>query len=135
MLPPLDDTIAAVATASGGASRGIVRLSGPRAVEVTAQVFVADEDRHLADVKSPCVCPGAVTIELHDRPSLIPCQVYLWPTRRSYTRQPTAEFHTLGSPPILHALLRALCENGARVAQPGEFTLRAFLAGRLDLTQ
>ena len=46
-----------------------------------------------------------------------------------------AEFHTLGSPPILEALLAALCASGARLAQPGEFTLRAFLTGRIDLTQ
>jgi tRNA modification GTPase len=46
-----------------------------------------------------------------------------------------AELHTLGSPPVLHAALSAICQSGARLAEPGEFTLRAFLAGRLDLTQ
>ena len=55
--------------------------------------------------------------------------------RRSYTREPVAEFHTLGSPPLLEALLRAVCTAGARLARPGEFTLRAFLAGRFDLVQ
>ena len=54
---------------------------------------------------------------------------------RSYTRQPSIEIHTAGSPPILQAMLRTLCRHGARLAAPGEFTLRAFLAGRLDLTQ
>jgi len=54
---------------------------------------------------------------------------------RSYTRQPVAEFHTLGSPPLLRAVLDAVCHAGARLAEPGEFTLRAFLAGRLDLVQ
>ncbi len=65
----------------------------------------------------------------------LPCQVYLWPGTRSYTRQPTAEIHTLGSPPLLDAALQTLCQAGARSAQPGEFTLRAFLAGRIDLPQ
>ncbi len=65
----------------------------------------------------------------------LPCDLYLWPTARSYTREPVAEFHTLGSPALLEALLRAVCSAGARLARPGEFTLRAFLAGRLDLVQ
>jgi tRNA modification GTPase len=63
------------------------------------------------------------------------CDLFLWPTARSYTRQPVAELHTLGSPPILDAVLAAVCAAGARLAEPGEFTLRAFLAGRIDLTQ
>jgi tRNA modification GTPase len=66
---------------------------------------------------------------------LVPAILYLWHTTRSYTRQPSAELHLPGSPPILQAALAALCHAGARLARPGEFTLRAFLAGRLDLTQ
>ena len=65
----------------------------------------------------------------------LPCDLYLWPTAASYTRQPTAEIHAIGSPPLLAAILQTACRHGARLAQPGEFTLRAFLAGRLDLTQ
>ena len=51
---------------------------------------------------------------------------------QSYTGQPVAEIHTLGSPPLLDWLLHSLCAAGARPAEPGEFTLRAFLAGRID---
>jgi tRNA modification GTPase len=78
-----------------------------------------------------------VEVSLHDRRSIakIPVDLLLWPTVHSYTRQPVAELHTLGSPPLLAALLQALCDAGARLAEPGEFTLRAFLAGRLDLAQ
>jgi tRNA modification GTPase len=65
----------------------------------------------------------------------VPARAYLWPTTRSYTRQPSAELHLPSSPPILEAALAAVCAAGARLARPGEFTLRAFLAGRLDLTQ
>ncbi len=61
--------------------------------------------------------------------------LYLWPGNRSYTREPTAELHTIGSPPLLAAAVDELCRHGARPAAPGEFTLRAFLAGRIDLTQ
>jgi tRNA modification GTPase len=61
--------------------------------------------------------------------------LFVWPGERSYTRQPSAEFHTLGSPPVVSAVLGQLCRRGARPARPGEFTLRAFLAGRIDLVQ
>jgi tRNA modification GTPase len=65
----------------------------------------------------------------------LPCDLYLWPDGRSYTRQPIVEIHTLGSPPLVERVLSHLCAEGVRLAEPGEFTLRAFLAGRLDLTQ
>lgn len=58
-----------------------------------------------------------------------------WPAGRSYTGQPLVEFQTLGSAPLLQRALREFAAAGARLAQPGEFTLRAFLAGRMDLTQ
>lgn len=67
--------------------------------------------------------------------SPIPAVLYLWPNARSYTREPLAELHLPGSPPLADAVLGALCASGARLAQPGEFTMRAFLAGRIDLTQ
>jgi tRNA modification GTPase len=63
------------------------------------------------------------------------CDAFVWPGSRSYTREPVVELHTLSSPPLLDAILTALCRAGARLAEGGEFTLRAFLAGRLDLTQ
>jgi tRNA modification GTPase len=65
----------------------------------------------------------------------VPCDAFIWPNARSYTREPVVELHTFGSPPLLEVILSALCSAGARLAEPGEFTLRAFLAGRLDLTQ
>jgi tRNA modification GTPase len=67
--------------------------------------------------------------------SPLPCELYLWPGGRSYTGQPVAEIHTVGSPPLLEAVVQAICAAGARLAEPGEFTLRAFLVGRIDLTQ
>ena len=61
--------------------------------------------------------------------------MYLWPTRRSYTGQPMVEWHMIGSPPLLEATLEELYQHNVRPARPGEFTLRAFLAGRIDLMQ
>ena len=65
----------------------------------------------------------------------VPLDLWLWPTTRSYTGQPSAELHLIGSPPIVDAVLEQLYRDGARAARAGEFTLRAFLAGRVDLVQ
>ena len=127
------DTIAALASPPGGAARGIVRVSGPDMLPCVEPCFVADDRRPLSAVRRPTVVSGAFAIPSLSAP--LPGVLYLWPSSRSYTRQPTAELHTLGSPPLLEALLSHLCLHGARLAQPGEFTLRAFLAGRIDLTQ
>jgi len=131
-LTQLDDTIAAIAAASGGAARGILRVSGPQALDIVSRIWLGDP---LPADAGATVVTGEVQFDLdgHQRP--ISATAFVWPNSRSYTRQPTIELHTLGSPPVLDAILNSLCQQGARVAQPGEFTLRAFLAGRLDLTQ
>ena len=67
--------------------------------------------------------------------SPLPVSVLVWPTARSYTGQPMAEFHVIGSPAILELLLAAVIDEGARLAERGEFTMRAFLNGRIDLLQ
>ncbi|HUY35899.1 MAG TPA: tRNA modification GTPase [Pirellulales bacterium] len=138
----LDDTIAAIASPPGGAARGIVRVCGPTAIDCVATCFEpsgrnSHEFRYDRDAISRVRLPTALAgqLRLDDFHSPLPAQLLLWPTARSYARQPTAELHTLGSPPLLEAVLRQVCAAGARLARPGEFTLRAFLAGRLDLTQ
>lgn len=75
--------------------------------------------------------------EAIDLPRLgqIDIEVFVWPDSRSYTGQPSVEIHCLGNVVILESIQSRLIECGAILAQPGEFTLRAFLAGRLDLTQ
>src|SRR5687767_3427034 len=129
----LADTIAAIASAPGGALRGIVRLSGPRVVPIIGLVFKPDQPQPLAMITAPSLVRGRMTLP-RDLPPC-PATLYLWPNDRSYTRQPSAELHLPGSHPLLEAALEMVCQAGARLAQPGEFTLRAFLAGRLDLTQ
>lgn len=131
-----DDTIAAIASASGGALRGIVRISGPGCEKCALTIFRTSggqAELSPAAVQSPFLVPGRILLPALDASLL--ATLYLWPTSRSYTRQPTAELHTVGSPPLLEAVLAEVCRHGARLARPGEFTLRAFLAGRLDLTQ
>jgi tRNA modification GTPase len=129
----LDDTIAAIASPPGGAARGIVRMSGPKAVQCAAKLFRPSTGTRLDEIRRPVASCGALALAELKTP--LPGELYLWPGIRSYTRQPMAELHTLGSPPLLECVLRAACAAGSRVAQPGEFTLRAFLSGRLDLTQ
>jgi tRNA modification GTPase len=129
----LDDTIAAIASAPGGAARGIVRLSGPRVSSCLEQCYLPERPVNWRDLRRATVIAGAV--KLAGCSVSLPANLYYWPTARSYTRQPAAEIHTIGSPPLLAAVLRTVCGAGARLARPGEFTLRAFLAGRLDLVQ
>lgn len=133
----IDDTIAAIATATGGAARAIVRVSGPNILAIVRAIFEPAEPTDWSSLLVATRIPGNVQITLDGRRELqsLPCDLFLWPTKLSYTRQPVAEFHTLGSPPLVEAVLRTVCSAGARLAEPGEFTLRAFLAGRIDLVQ
>lgn len=127
------DTIAAIGTAPGGAARGMIRISGLETIACVEHCFHSiDATLRLSEIHSALVITGE--LQLADGLTL-PCDLSLWPNEQSYTRQPSAELHTIGSPPLLEAALQMLCLHGARVAEPGEFTLRAFLAGRLDLTQ
>ncbi len=130
----LDDTIVALASPPGPALRGIVRVSGVNTSDVVAQLFRPDGDS--ANWRITKV-PRRFTGQL-DLPSImvpVPTALMYWPTRRSYTGQPMAEFHLSGSVPLVEATLEHLCESGARLARRGEFTMRAFLSGRIDLLQ
>jgi tRNA modification GTPase len=139
----LDDTTAALASAPGASGRGIVRVSGGDVRRVLEQHFVPRDAERWRKVTRAEWHPGewrlAVDVPWKDAPFRnglrLPVEVGLWPTKRSYTGQPLAELHLIGSPPLLEGVLTQLCRSGCRAARPGEFTLRAFLAGRLDLLQ
>ncbi|MCL2118152.1 MAG: tRNA modification GTPase [Planctomycetaceae bacterium] len=145
MIPPIDDTITAQASARGAAWRGIVRISGPDSVTLVQRRFRIPVDdsggnhtptapfRHFEAEKRPCIANGELTVWGDDLP--VPCTLYYWPEGRGLTGQQAVELHTIGSQPLLDAILRTLCESGCRLAGPGEFTLRAFLSGRFDLPQ
>jgi tRNA modification GTPase len=123
------DTIAALSTAVGPGARAIIRVSGPAAAAVLTPLFSA----------SPVLVPDQRSLlSGHLRlPGLapIPADVYYWAAPDSYTGQNLAEIHMLSSPPLVELLITQLLRNGCRAAQHGEFTLRAFLAGKLDLTR
>ncbi|MFC4452559.1 tRNA uridine-5-carboxymethylaminomethyl(34) synthesis GTPase MnmE [Deinococcus sonorensis] len=127
----LQDTIAAVATAPGHAGVGVVRLSGPDALPLA--------DRLFAGRRTPSRTPagrflyGQVLDEQGEALDDGLCLVFRGP--HSYTGEDVAELQTHGSPAVLERVLTRALELGARAARPGEFTLRAYLAGRLDLSQ
>lgn len=129
----LDDTIAALASAAGPGGRGIIRCSGPLVIPLLSQYFLPHDTQAWKDCSVASRHVGEW--RLKDRGRGLPVAIYLWPNSRSYTGQRQAELHTLGSPPLLEAILGDLFAGGARPAQAGEFTLRAFLAGRVDLLQ
>jgi tRNA modification GTPase len=132
-----DDTIVALASAAGAACRAIVRVSGPQAWPI-ATAYCTD----LTAPSGPLTAtPPRQAVRLTGYLRLpavhapLPLALHFHPRPRSYTGQDLAELHTIACPPLVDALLAALLGAGARAAQPGEFTLRAFLAGKLDLTQ
>ncbi|MCS6923015.1 MAG: tRNA uridine-5-carboxymethylaminomethyl(34) synthesis GTPase MnmE [Fimbriimonadales bacterium] len=125
------DTIAAIATAPGEGGVGVVRISGDLAFAIAERVF---RRRRTTPLQSHRVYVGAVvdtsTGEMLDRALLIPFRA-----PHSYTGEDVVELHCHGSPYLLRRVLEVVWREGARPAQPGEFTLRAFLNGKLDLAQ
>jgi tRNA modification GTPase len=129
----LDDTIGALASATGPAARGVVRLSGPDALNYLESWFEPADSTRWKSARGPACHAGGLRLEGLE--SALRVLVYVWPNARSYTGQPLVEIHAPGSPPLLEAILARAFEAGVRPAHPGEFTLRAFLAGRIDLLQ
>lgn len=131
MIPDAEETIVAIGSAPGGAPRGIVRLAGPDAVSVVERLA----DRKFGLKRAGRIASVPIQVELANTQRLVSCDLFIWPDERSYTQQPAVELHAIGSLPLLEAIVRSVINAGARLATPGEFTLRAFLAGRIDLTQ
>jgi tRNA modification GTPase len=126
-----DTTICAIATGDEGAPRGIIRITGPNTIAILKDLFPNSRESLLTH-RSAKVIEEVISLpQLGDMPVAIFC----WPTDRSYTGQPSAELHMLGAPVLLREVEARIISLGARLAQGGEFTLRAYLAGRMDLTQ
>jgi tRNA modification GTPase len=128
-----EDTIAAIMTPSGTGGVGIVRLSGPDVVAILRRVFIG---------KNPADPSGWPTFTVHygwikagSGDVLDEALVSIMRAPKSYTCEDVAEISCHGGPAAVRAVLELCLENGARLAQPGEFTKRAFLNGRIDLAQ
>lgn len=124
-----DDTIVALATPAGTGAIGVIRLSGPEAIAIANSVFSgkdlskqASHTIHLGHIVDGSAILDEVLVSLFIAP-------------RSYTREDVVEISCHGSAYILESVIKLLIKKGARAANPGEFTLRAFLNGQLDLSQ
>ena len=124
------DTIAAISTPAGRGGIGIVRLSGPQAAAIAAQLVRLRQPLEHGRARLAEVLDGT------DEAARIDEAMVTWfAAPNSYTAEDVVEIAAHGSPVVLELLLRRALDLGARLAEPGEFTERAFLAGRLDLTQ
>lgn len=127
------DTIAAISTAMAGAGIGIIRISGPDAVAVADKIYQAKgKEKRLADQPSHTIHYGFI----QDGEEVIDeVLVMLMRAPRSFTAEDTVEINCHGGVYAMRRVLDAVLRHGARPAEPGEFTKRAFLNGRIDLSQ
>ena len=128
------DTICAIATAPGGAI-GIIRTSGPEAIIATERLFTPHTHRNIPLSKRKSYTLNFGQILNEDGKVLDEVLVSLFRAPHSYTGEDATEISCHASPFILRQVMKLLINNGCRVAAPGEFTQRAFLNGKLDLSQ
>ena len=143
-MPELD-TIVAISTPPGRGGIGIVRLSGPRAVEIAAPLLrlrhpLAPGHARFGQLLDLSHESGYPTFDEGDRgttPDLVLDEIVatFFTAPHSYTGEDVVEIAAHGAPVLLEHIVRQCCAHGARLAEPGEFTQRGFLSGRIDLTQ
>ncbi len=127
-----EDTICALATPSGGAI-GIIRISGCRAIELTDKVFYSSTNKKLCAAKAQTLHYGYIKNKQQEIIDDVLISVFRSP--HSYTGEDLVEISCHGSHYILRSILELLIKVGCRQAQPGEYTQRAFLNGKMDLSQ
>lgn len=128
----LDDTIAAISTPVGNGGISIVRISGSEAIETANKLFIPRKGKPLAERKSHTISYGNLVYKGEVCDEVL---VSLMRAPNTYTREDVVEINCHGGIRAVTAVLEAVLKSGARLAEPGEFTKRAFLNGRLDLTQ
>ena len=129
-----DDTISAIATAVGEGGIGIIRLSGENSLTIASQIFEPKNGSNVIDIPSHRVTYGQIVD--HEKDCVIDEGLLLtMHGPHSYTREDVVEFHCHGGAMAMQNVLALTLKCGARLAEPGEFTKRAFLNGRLDLSQ
>lgn len=126
------ETIVALATPSGAGAIAVIRLSGKEAVSIAAKVFVSVSGKDLTKQKTHTIHLGHI---VSDGKTYDQVLVSLFKNPHSYTGEDVVEISCHGSTFIQQQIIQLLLRNGAKMAQPGEFTLRAFLNGKLDLSQ
>ena len=127
-----EGTIMALSTASGAGAIGIIRLSGTKAIELTNSLFKSRSGKQLKDQKSHSIHLGDI---MNNNSIVDEVLVSVFKKPNSYTGEDVIEISCHGSPYIQQQIMKILIEKGAQTANPGEFTLRAFLNGKMDLSQ
>ncbi|MCV6629878.1 MAG: tRNA uridine-5-carboxymethylaminomethyl(34) synthesis GTPase MnmE, partial [Flavobacteriaceae bacterium] len=130
MIP--NDTIVALATPSGVGAIAVIRLSGTKAIAIASQVFRSVHGKDLNQQRSHTILLGHI---IKDTTTLDEVLVSVFKNPHSYTGEDVVEFSCHGSSFIQQEIIQLLLSKGARLAQAGEFTLRAFLHGKMDLSQ
>ncbi len=129
-----EDTICAIATAMIDSGIGIIRVSGENAISITSKLFTDARGNHcLSNYESHTINYGFIVDSNEKRVDEIMISIMKAP--RSYTREDVVEINSHGGRLIMEEILNLLIKNGCRMAEPGEFTKRAFLNGRIDLTR
>ena len=128
----ITDTIAAIATALSPSGIGIIRISGEEAFEVANRIFKAKSGKSILEMASHTVHYG----HIYDGDEIIDeVMVLLMKAPNSFTMEDTVEIDCHGGVYVMNRILQTVLKNGARLSEPGEFTKRAFLNGRIDLTK
>ena len=126
------DTIAAIATAMSSSGIGIIRISGDAAVQIVDRIFFMKNKKNLSDMPTHTIHYG----HIKDGDEVIDeVMVVLMRAPKSYTKEDTVEIDCHGGVYVMKRVLETVIKYGARPAEPGEFTKRAFLNGRIDLAQ
>lgn len=133
MIAVKEDTIAAVGTRAGEAAIGIVKISGDKAIEIVDKIFKSKSGRKVADLDTYTIIYGEVVDK--DGSIIDEAIVSLMRKPKSYTKEDVVEINCHGGIVATSKTLELCVKNGARLAEPGEFTMRAFLNGRIDLSQ
>ncbi|WP_026509005.1 tRNA uridine-5-carboxymethylaminomethyl(34) synthesis GTPase MnmE [Butyrivibrio sp. LC3010] len=129
-----DDTICAIATAMIDAGIGIIRISGDNAINIADKIYIDAKGNHsLKKYESHTINYGFIVDENETKVDEIMISIMKAP--RSYTKEDVVEINSHGGRLIMESILNLLIRNGCRIAEPGEFTKRAFLNGRIDLTR
>ncbi|MCL0066930.1 tRNA uridine-5-carboxymethylaminomethyl(34) synthesis GTPase MnmE [Thermodesulfovibrionales bacterium] len=130
----LDDTIAAISTPIGEGGIGIVRLSGSNSITIADHIFFSPKGKNLKDTKSHTIVYGFI-INPTTGERIDEVLVSVMKAPRTYTMEDVVEINCHGGILSLRTTLRLLLDKGVRLAEPGEFTKRAFLNGRIDLSR
>ena len=129
-----EDTICAIATAMIDAGIGIIRVSGERAVEIADKLYIDARGNHsLSSYETHTINYGFIVDDNDNKIDEVMISIMRAP--RSYTKEDVVEINSHGGRLIMESILNLLIKNGCRMAEPGEFTKRAFLNGRIDLTR